>query len=599
VRRWTAIALLLGAFVPVGAAWAAQKQVLVVYSTRRDAQVATLGDRELPRLLDAGLADGVDFYSEYIDLGRIATPGYEDAFRDFLSQKYRGQRFDLLIAIQDVAIEFLSAARDELFTGTPLIFVATPGSPRRIPNSTGLTMTLRLTDTLTLASALQPGLREVFVVSGADVRDAAYERSARDEFKLAVPPPKITYLTGLPTADLEARLSRLPADAAVYYLIVNRDGTGARFHPVEYLERIAAVSSVPVYSWVDSTMGHGIVGGSLKSLAAQTQATAVLALRVLHGEAADSIAVSSPDLNVSQVDWRQLRRWGLSEARVPVGTQILFEQPSLWDRYKFYMVGAIALLLAQTALIAVLLVERQGRRQAETEVRRAQATLRASYERIRDLGSRLLKAQEEERSRIARELHDDISQQIALLSIDLQLLSGAERVDGQGLARQAFDRTQDIVKSVHDLSHRLHPARLRLMGLVPALGGMLRELSSSGIAITFTHDEMPPALSQELTVTVFRIAQEALHNALKYSKAREIAVHLGCSDRAIELSIADNGVGFDVAAVWGKGLGLVSIGERLEVIGGTFEVRSSPGSGTRLVLSVPLDAHPSPAAAAG
>lgn len=597
VRRWAAIALLMVAAVPVSAVRTAQKQVLVVYSTRRDSQVATMGDRDLPRLLDAGLPDGVDFYSEYIDLGRIAAPGYQDAFRDFLRQRYKGQRFDLLIAVQDVAVEFVSARRDELFPGTPLVYVATPGPATRTPNSTGLTMPLRLADTVRLAAALQPELREIFVVSGADARDAAYERSARDEFKLAVPPPKITYLTGLASSDLESRLSRLPGDTAVYYLVVNRDGTGARFHPLEYLDRIAAVSSVPVYSWVDSTMGHGIIGGSLKSQAAQTEALAALALRVLNGEAADSIPVSAPNLNVNQVDWRQLRHWGLSEARVPAGTRILFKEPTLWDRYRYDVLGAIALFLAQTTLIAALLLQRHGRRQAETEVRRAQVTLSASYERIRNLGSRLLKAQEEERSRISRELHDDISQQMALLALDLQLLSRAERIDGQGLARQAFDRTQDVIKSLHDLSHRLHPARLRLMGLAPALGGLMRELSRSDIVITFTHDEVPPDLSPELTVTVFRIAQEALHNALKYSKAREVAVHLGCTNQAIQLTIADDGVGFDVAAVWGKGLGLVSIGERLEVLGGTFEVRSSPGSGTRLVLSVPLNARSSAAAA--
>ena len=153
---------------------------------------------------------------------------------------------------------------------------------------------------------------------------------------------------------------------------------------------------------------------------------------MLRGEPADSIPTSSPSLNVSQVDWRQLRRWGISEARVPAGTLVRFREPSAWDRYRIYILGAVAVLLAQTALIAGLLVQRARRRQAEEQVRGSQAELRTSYERIRDLGARLLNAQETERSRIARELHDDISQQLALLEIDLELLSGAVQADAQG-----------------------------------------------------------------------------------------------------------------------------------------------------------------------
>jgi signal transduction histidine kinase len=309
---------------------------------------------------------------------------------------------------------------------------------------------------------------------------------------------------------------------------------------------------------------------------------------VLRGELADSIPTSSPDLNVTQVDWRQLRRWGISEARVPAGTLIRFREPSAWDRYTFYILIALAVVLAQTALIAGLLVQRTRRRQAEGQVRGSQTELRTSYERIRDLGSRLLNAQETERSRIARELHDDISQQMALLEIDLELLGGAVQGDAEGLAGEVLNRAQSIAKSVHDLSHRLHPAKLRLIGLVAALHGLQRELSQSHIAITFTHDNVPSTLPPELTLCLFRIVQEALQNAIKYSGAHQVSVHLSCSSDGLALTIVDDGVGFDVTAAWGKGLGLISIDERLEAIGGTFEIRSKPGAGTRLEVTVPF-----------
>src|SRR4030095_8270097 len=237
--------------------------------------------------------------------------------------------------------------------------------------------------------------------------------------------------------------------------------------------------------------------------------------------------------------------------------------------------------------IAALLAQRAGRRQAEDEARRSQAALRRSYDRLRDLGARLLSAQESERSRIARELHDDISQQMALLEIDLELLGDSVEGDSEGLVGETINRARSIARSVHDLSHRLHPAKLRLIGLVAALQGLRHEFSQSGIVIAFTHDNVPSPLPAELTLCLFRIAQEALQNAIKYSKARDVSLHLSGAS-GLALTIVDDGVGFDVNAAWGKGLGLISMNERVEAVGGTFEIRSRPGGGTQLEVKIPL-----------
>jgi signal transduction histidine kinase len=212
--------------------------------------------------------------------------------------------------------------------------------------------------------------------------------------------------------------------------------------------------------------------------------------------------------------------------------------------------------------------------------------LRSSYDRIRDLGVRILHAQETERARIARELHDDITQQMSLLVIDLALLRG----DGQAktLAEEAMSRVEHIIRSVRDLSHRLHPTKLRLIGLVAALRDLQRELTQPDVPITFTYDEVPKTLPPDVTLCVFRVVQEALHNALKYSHARAIRVHLGSSAKELTLTISDDGVGFDANAAMGKGLGLISIAERLEAVGGTFQIRSQPGAGTALEVRVPL-----------
>jgi len=249
---------------------------------------------------------------------------------------------------------------------------------------------------------------------------------------------------------------------------------------------------------------------------------------------------------------------------------------------------AVVLLLAQSTLIGALLVQAARRRKAEMTVGESQTRLRESYDRIRDLNGRLLSAQESERSRIARELHDDVSQQVALLEIDLELLGDAVQGDAEGLADEALTRAHGIARSVHDLSHRLHPAKLRLIGLVAAIHGLQRELSQPNIGITVTHDDVPAGLAPDVTLCLFRLVQEALQNALKYSRASQVSVHLRGVSEGVALTIVDDGVGFDVDASWGKGLGLVSMDERVEAIGGTLEVHSKPGAGTRLEVIVPL-----------
>jgi signal transduction histidine kinase len=311
---------------------------------------------------------------------------------------------------------------------------------------------------------------------------------------------------------------------------------------------------------------------------------------VLHGERADRMPVTALDLTVNQVDWRQLRRWGISEARLPLGTIVQFRELSVWDRYRLYIIGALAVLVAQTVLIGGLLAQRARRRQAEKQLLDKQAQLRASYDRIRDLGTRLLNAQEAERARIARELHDDIGQQMAVLAIDLQLISrqGETPATTAQLATKALDHAEDVTRMVRDLSHRLHPANLRLIGLLPALSSLQHELATNEVAITLSHDQVPATLPLPLTLCVYRVAQEALHNAIAHGRARQASIRVrGGGDRLL-LTIVDDGVGFDVKAA-NHGLGLISMAERVEQVGGTLEIDSHPGRGTRIEVAVPID----------
>jgi signal transduction histidine kinase len=586
--RLLAALIVLAPFALAATAYAqaGQKRVLVLYSTRRDGQFSIIGERELPRILDVGPARNLDYYAEFIDLARSSEPGYRTAFRDFLRQKYQGVRFDVVIAMQDSAVGFVNDYGDALFPQTPVVFLTNSPVRRHRANSTGLIVERNFAATATLIRQLQPDVQHVFIITGAAATDREYENAVRRQLQtLSDSGLTFDYLSGLPTADLEARLSRMPERSAAYYVIVSSDPAGAKPHPLNYVDRIAAVANAPTYSWVDSTIGHGVVGGSVYSQRAAIERVGQVALRVLGGEPADNIPMVAVDLNSYQIDWRQLRRWRIDERRVPAGTLIRFRDPSPWDQYRQYILAAVTLFAMQTALIAGLLIQRTRRRRAEGKLRESQNALLRSHERNRDLAARLLRAQETERSRIARELHDDICQRMLLLTIELE--SVARTGDGEGAAAAALTVAREISNSLRELSHQMHPDRLRVIGLVSALESLCAELSHAGVAIAYTHENVPSSLPPDVMLCLFRVVQEALQNALKYSRATQLAVDIRGTSDGLTVTIFDNGVGFDVDAAWETGIGLRSMFERLQAAGGSLNLTSRPGAGTRLVANLP------------
>ena len=568
--------------------WAAsgQPRVLVVHSTRQETQLALLTDRDLPRILNNGLSRTIDYYAEYIDGARIPTRQQERAFRDYLGAKYRNQRFDLVIAMQDVAWDFVRKYRSTLFRGTPIVFSSRNRNVPRPINSTGVVSEINLRGTLDFALTLQPETKQVFVVTGASSRDKVYENLARAQLRGFEPRVALTYLAGLPRTELERRVATLPDASIVYYLLFYQDRTGENQNPIEFFARLSALANRPMYSWTDSTMDHGVVGGRLENQSSLIQVVANTAVRVLKGERADTIPVSTIDVTVGQADWRQLQRWHINESHVPSGTSVLFRQDA--PNGNDVQLTALWPVPFAVVLIAAMAVWTNRRRKTQGDAHGNPFGKIRLEDRLRDLGRRLLKAQEEERSRIALELHDDVSQQAVALAIDLQRINDAVPGNAQKIVRDAQKRVKSLLKSVHDLSHRLHPANLRLVGLLGALGQLQRDLSRPGIMITVSSENVAAMLPDDIALCLFRIAQEAMQNAIKYSGARNIRVQLKGDKDAIALNIIDDGAGFDVDAAAGKGLGLISMHERAESVGGTFKVVSRKGAGTRLRVTVPF-----------
>jgi len=228
-----------------------------------------------------------------------------------------------------------------------------------------------------------------------------------------------------------------------------------------------------------------------------------------------------------------------------------------------------------------------------TARRQAEDGLLASQKELRLLTGRLLEAQEVERRRIARELHDDLNQGLALLSIELDLLGQKPPASTREVTSNILGlstRVKELSSAVHDLSHQLHPSKLEQLGLVTAIRALCAELRHhQGLEVTFTHHDVPDAIPHGTALCLYRIVQEALRNVVKHGETEQAVVALSGIPGGIRLRIGDNGAGFDVTSAQGNGgLGLVSMRERLNLVGGQMVIDSRPGRGTRIDVRVPL-----------
>ena len=215
---------------------------------------------------------------------------------------------------------------------------------------------------------------------------------------------------------------------------------------------------------------------------------------------------------------------------------------------------------------------------------------RLAEEALSSLNHRLLESLENERSRIARELHDDFAQRMALMAMELDSLGNALRnqEDMRGRVQRLYDRAAQLSSDLQDVSHNLHPGKLEYLGLVAATDVFCRDMSAQHyVTVHFRHDAVPERISKAIALGVFRVLQEALTNAVKHARTHEFNVTLRGEQDVISLEVVDRGIGFDVQA-HSSGLGLLSMRERLALIGGAIAIDSQPGHGTSVRVHVPL-----------
>ena len=591
------------AFASPSAAQSTSRQVLLLNSFERGSAVENLFAGSFRAELGRQSPEPLNIFE--VSLQPALTPEHprEAPVVDYLLSTFSGQRLDLVVTLGGPAAAFAQKYRERLFPSTPLLLAAVDRrsvkSGALAANETALTVATDPHQVVEDVLRLLPGTTTVFVVIGA----SRIEDFWRDELKRLLQPfePRVRFVwsNDLSFADMLKRAASLPPHSAIFYTLLSVDAKGIIQSEERTLAELHAVANAPIFGLYDIQLGQGIVGGSLLSVAEVVRDTARVSVRLLRGESPGSITTAPHTPGQPTFDWRELQRWGIGDASLPAASIVQFRRPTVWDRYKSYIVGVTVLVGLQTALIAGLVVQRARRRRTELALRKSEQQYPAMAEQNQDLAGRLITAQEAERTRIARDLHDDVSQQLAGVSIAFSGLKqrlGEYHVSGE-LQEELADlqqQTLSLARNVRHLSHDLHPTVLRHLGLAKGLTSYCAELERAhGIAVSCRAEgrvRVDQTRTPRFASTESRRRRCATSSPTRVPAGRTSgSVHI---DDQVEITVTDDGRGFDStsAVESGRGLGLVSINERAKIAGGTISIVSEPSQGTRVQARIPATA---------
>jgi PAS domain S-box-containing protein len=342
-------------------------------------------------VFDQSSRQDVILLGDILDLS-FTTEGIEQRhLADFYRTKYAKENIDVVVPVTPASLYFVLRHRNIMFPARPIVFCTYPADELdrldRGSDVTGVAVTVDIGGTIDLARNFQPGLRRLAVVAGTGPLDLYLASLAREIFKKNFHGQlEWIDLTGLHMQELLSRVSRLPESTAILYLNLQKDGSGRSHVPAEAMQLVSKSANAPLYNLIDTALGYGSVGGRLTTIEAYGRETAKIVLRVLSGERAASIEPVVMSDNPAMFDWRELKRWKIDENALPQGSTILFRETSLWEVYKWWVIGAFSFICLQTLLIVLLMNNLDKRKRAEANLRRAQeiASIGSFYYNIQE-----------------------------------------------------------------------------------------------------------------------------------------------------------------------------------------------------------------------
>ncbi len=613
------LGVVVGALVWLLLAWAGTataadsdrpRQVLLLYAESRLLPALVEADAAFRSTVASSLGAPVVLHTEFLDLPPTPSAAYEHRLRDLLRVKYQDVHLDLIMAFASTALRIALDYRAELGPRVPIVFMAVdPVGDLRLPSDvTGVLMIPDWMDTLGAALRLQPGTRRVVVVSGTSALDKRWVAAARAAFADAPAHLEFTYVTDLPLEVVAARLAGLPDRTIVFLIGFLRDSTGRNLGAQEALTRLVERSRAPIYGVGGARMGHGIVGGRLIDFEKQGVKAGELGLRLLQGEPLGPADIVTRNTNTYTFDWRQLRRWGLEEGRLPPGSVVRFREPSAWERYRWPIIGTSTLVLLELLLIVGLVVQRARWKRAEADgaVQRGQLV---HAQRVTAVGE------------LAATLAHEINQPLGAI------VSNAEAA--RRLVDQAEPKRTDLMETLDDIIDDGQRAsevirRLRAMLRTGApeqkpcdvnglIGEVLRfldaDLARAGVSTELRlRAGLPPVRGdaiqlQQVILNLALNAEAAMADGAGEPRRLTVETAEGAAG-TVEVCVRDTGVGvkegdlehifkpFVTTKVAGLGMGLSISRSIVEAHGGTIRAERNMDRGLSVHVALPGGAGP-------
>jgi signal transduction histidine kinase len=599
----TGIAMLIAGCLPVSAA---TRHILLLFDERVELPGLSLLDAELVHTLRSNSTEPVEIYREAMDLSRFSSNSYKTLLRDFLRAKYADKKIDVAVAVMAPAFDFLLADGDLIFPGTPIVFsgldrqqLANRSLP---PNVYGVLVKREFAPTLDLVLRLHPTTEHVVVVAGTSDFDTRLLLQAQNEFRPYENRVSFTYLVELPLGQLLSTLSLLPSRDIVLYLTLFQDGIGRPFVPHDVVERVSSVASVPVYGFLDQYLGRGIVGGSLYSSSTVGAEAAKMALPLLTGATPPQKFVEVGSNKIA-FDWRQMQRWGISENRLPPGSEIDFREITVWQRYQWQIAFVLVVILLQAGLIAILLQEHRRRQLAEVQSRQRMAEL-AHVNRFATAGELTASIAHEINQPLGAILTNAETVKAILTSPSPDIAELNEIVDD---ILKDDQRASEVIRRMRSLLKKA-PFELKNFDLNDVVRETLGFLSSLAVGRKFeltsviTPDALPILGDRiQLQQVILNLVLNGI-DAMKDTPAenRIISIRTSRVEDFAELSVSDRGPGipgdklnevfqpFFTSKAEGMGMGLSIARTIIEAHQGLISARNQVHGGASFRIRLPL-----------
>jgi signal transduction histidine kinase len=381
----------------------------------------------------------VDLYEVSLQNVRVDQPRDQQAFLGYLRALFAERDPDLVVAMGAPAARFFQEHRSRIFRSTPLLIAAADVRTYRADafnaGDTAVAVSFDLPAIIENILHLLPDTTTIAVIIGDSPLEKFWVEELRREFARFDNRVTIEYLNKLSFDQMAQRVAELPAHSAVFYASVRVDAHGVPQEDDRVFSRLREVSRSPIFGYEDHTFGQGAVGGPLFRLHELGDKIAAVAVRILDGESGGEINTPVTRAGAPIYDWRELQRWGISERRLPAGSEIRFRQPSVWEQYRWQISLVASVILLQTTLIAGLLYEHRRRRTAEESARNSLAEL-AHVNRLATAG--------ELSASIAHEISQPLTGIVAHAQAGLLWLGGA-----MPRIHEARTTLQDIVEAGH------------------------------------------------------------------------------------------------------------------------------------------------------